>query len=75
MLSRRELQHRMEEARRLRESLPDAERLREMLSDPSELARRAHPLVERVAAARHDLNLGDPAAVLHGGLERFGERF
>jgi hypothetical protein len=58
----------------LLQRLPEAPRLREHLPDPAELARRAQPLVGRVAAAGHDLHLQEAPALLHGGLERINQR-
>ena len=58
------------QARRLRESVPDAASLRDALPDPAELARRAQPLVQRVAAARPDVSLADAPDLLQEGLDR-----
>ena len=59
-------------ARRLRDSVlvPDTASLRDALPDPAELARRAQPLVQRVAAARPDVSLADAPDLLQEGLER-----
>ena len=64
----------MKEARRLRESLPDAGRMRGVLPDtgqirgalpdPSELVQRVQPLVSRVASARPDVSMVEPASFL-----------
>ncbi|MGH2587050.1 MAG: hypothetical protein ACRDJE_19215 [Dehalococcoidia bacterium] len=51
MLSNPELMRRLEEARRWRDTLPDR----------AELARRAQPLMDRVAAAGYDFNVHEPA--------------
>ena len=58
------------DAARLRGALPDAARLREILPDPADLARRAQPLVDRVAAARSDVTLPEAPAFLSEGLDR-----
>ena len=66
---RAELGQRARDAQRLRQALPDTARLREALPDPAELARRAQPLVGRVAAARPDVSLPS-TDFLQEGLER-----
>ena len=58
------------DAQRLREALPHTARLRAALPAPAELARRAQPLVGRVAAARPEISLPEPPAFLQGGLDR-----
>jgi uncharacterized protein YjbJ (UPF0337 family) len=62
VLSNPELVRRLEEARRWRGSLPDR----------VELARRAQPWMERVAAAGQDFNVPEPPAFLQGRLGLLG---
>jgi uncharacterized protein YjbJ (UPF0337 family) len=50
VLTRDELARVVQEARRLGQELPDPIHLREVIRDPAELAHRAQPLVDRMAA-------------------------
>ncbi|MGD9889989.1 MAG: hypothetical protein AB7R89_12555 [Dehalococcoidia bacterium] len=54
VLTREELLRLMQEARRLGQELPDPAHLRDVIRDPAELAHRAQPWVDRMAAVRHD---------------------
>jgi uncharacterized protein YjbJ (UPF0337 family) len=54
VLTRDELTRLMQEARRLGQELPDPVHLREVIRDPAELAHRAQPLVDRMAAVRQE---------------------
>jgi hypothetical protein len=54
LLTREELARLMQDARRLGQELPDPAHLREVIRDPSDLALRAQPFMNRMAAIRHE---------------------
>jgi hypothetical protein len=70
LVERAELSRRMQEAQRLREALPDTSRLRASLPDPTDLARRAQPLVDRMAAVWPEVALPETPDFLQAGIDR-----
>src|SRR5688572_21398624 len=54
LLTREELARLLQDARRLGQDLPDPVHLREVIRDPSELAHRAQPFMDHMAALRHE---------------------
>jgi hypothetical protein len=70
LAERAELARRMQDAQRLREAFPDTSRLRESLPDPADLARRAQPLVDRMAAIWPEMARPETPDFLQEGLDR-----